>query len=87
MKTARRTTRFAVLLALLAAALVPVLPAAAEDEDDPREIAKGLVQLATPMVRNGTYFDAIRKLRKAVVADPANVDAALLLSQAYEHSG
>ncbi len=68
--------------------LVLAVPASAPaQEDTAKAEAAGLVELATPQIQRGAWYEAISNLKKALAVEPANEPAALLLSVAYEQSG
>ena len=74
----------------LAAAAVTAAPARAQEgpqQEDPKKEAEAWVKVAAPAVRRGDWETARSQLGKARVADPANVDAALLLARVYERTG
>src|SRR5262245_21141072 len=76
--------RPALALALLCAAA----PAASlADEAEDKAAATAYVETAKPQLARGGWFDAIANLRKAVAADPSNVEAAMLLAGAYRDTG
>ena len=72
-----------------AAALLVLLAsnAFAADDADAKAEAAARVETAKPMLARGGWFDAIANLKKAVEADPTNVEAALLLAGAYRDTG
>ena len=49
--------------------------------------ARDLVELARPNLARGGYADALRSLRQAREADPANADAAILMAGALRDTG
>lgn len=76
----------AALTASLGLALAPPVRPARAQEDPVREAA-AWVESARTSYERGSWEDAVRDLRKAAAADPANEDAAILLSRALECSG
>jgi tetratricopeptide (TPR) repeat protein len=75
--------------AALAFALVFVSasPSRADDAADLKAESAARVESAKSKLARGGYFDAIADLKKAVEADPTNVDAAMLLAGAYRDTG
>jgi len=59
----------------------------AQEDEDPDAEARERVEVARPLMEKGSYGDARRQLQRAVKADPTNVDAALLLAEAYRQTG
>lgn len=72
------------VLCLLSAGLAA--PAFAQ-EGDAKVEAAACIDTAKPQLSRGGYFDAIANLKKALAAEPANLDAALLLAGAYRDTG
>ncbi len=60
---------------------------AQETDEDPIAEARERVDVARPLMERGSYSDASRQLKRALEADPTNVDAALLLAEAYRQTG
>lgn len=56
-------------------------------DEDPKAEAASRIDTAKPQLARGGYFDAILNLKKALAADPASIDAALLLAGAYRDTG
>lgn len=77
----KRLLPFALCLAALPAA------AAFPEDDEAKAEAAARVETAKPLLARGGYFDAIANLKKAVAADPANAEAAILLACAYRDTG
>src|SRR5262245_47090772 len=77
----RRTAAALVVLAALAASL------RAQDATDAKADAAARVETARPQLARGSYFDAIANLKKAVAADPSNVEAGVLLGRALHDTG
>ncbi len=77
----KRLLPFALCLAALPAA------AAFPETDEAKAEAAARVETAKPQLVRGGYFDAIANLKKALAADSANVEAALLLAGAYRDTG
>ncbi len=75
-----------------AAALAFLLVAAstsarADDTADAKAEAAARIDSAKPKLARGGYFDAVADLKKAVAADPTNVEAATLLAGAWRDTG
>jgi tetratricopeptide (TPR) repeat protein len=72
-----------------ALALVVLLASStrADDASDLKAEAAARVESAKPKLARGGWFDAIADLKKAVEADPTNIEAATLLAGAYRDTG
>lgn len=79
------TRRRLAALFLAFAAAVPGTPALAQE--DPRREAEEWVKIAVALVRRGDWETARIQLDKARKADPANLDAALLVARVLERTG
>jgi tetratricopeptide (TPR) repeat protein len=75
------------LLAVSILLLSLVAGGVAADDPDAKAEASSRVDTARSQLARGGYFDAIANLKKAVEADPTNVDAAMLLAGAYRDTG
>ncbi len=75
------------------AALVPfalvalVTPGARAADEDPAAEAQALAELAAPLVRRGSYAEALRHLQEARKLDPSNVAVRVALADALTDTG